>query len=90
VKYVTYSQPYVTLLSAKIFTFDHHHLMIENMLNTKEGNWNEQKRKHKLKFPDLTDRDLMYWDGKKDKMLEKLQVKLGKSKNEMYALIAAL
>ncbi len=60
------------------------------MSDTKEGNWNEQKRKLKKQFPDLTDRDLMYWDGKKDKMLEKLQVKLGKSRNELDAIIAAM
>jgi uncharacterized protein YjbJ (UPF0337 family) len=60
------------------------------MSDVKEGNWNVQKRKLKQQFPVLTDRDLMYWDGKKDKMLEKLQVKLGKSRNELNAIIAGI
>jgi uncharacterized protein YjbJ (UPF0337 family) len=60
------------------------------MSDIKEGNWNVQKRKLKQQFPVLTDRDLMYWDGKKDKMLEKLQVKLGKSRNELNAIIAGI
>ena len=60
------------------------------MSDIKEGNWNVQKRKLKQQFPVLTDRDLMYWDGKKDKMLEKLQVKLGKSRNELNAIVAGI
>ena len=60
------------------------------MSDIKEGNWNDQKRKLKQQFPILTDRDLMYWDGKKDVMLEKLQIKLGKSRDELNAIIATL
>jgi len=61
-------------------------------MNTTEvkGNWNEQKGKLKLKFGYLTDNDLMFEDGKKDVMLGKLQIKLGKTKDELHKIIAAL
>jgi uncharacterized protein YjbJ (UPF0337 family) len=61
-------------------------------MNTTEvkGNWNEQKGKLKKKFANLTDNDLMFAEGKKDEMLGKLQIKLGKTKEELHKLIAAL
>jgi uncharacterized protein YjbJ (UPF0337 family) len=61
-------------------------------MNTTElkGNWNEQKGKLKKKFASLTDNDLMYLDGKKEEMLGKLQVKLGKSKEELVKIIESL
>jgi uncharacterized protein YjbJ (UPF0337 family) len=55
-----------------------------------KGNWNEQKGKLKQRFAELTDNDLMYEEGKKDEMLGKLQIKLGKSKEEIQKIIAAL
>jgi uncharacterized protein YjbJ (UPF0337 family) len=55
-----------------------------------KGNWNEQKGKLKQKFAILTDNDLMFADGKKDEMLGKLQVTLGKSKEELLSIIASL
>lgn len=55
-----------------------------------KGNWNEQKGKLKQKFAMLTDNDLMYESGKKDEMFGKLQIKLGKTKEELEELIAAL
>lgn len=61
-------------------------------MNTKEikGNWNEQKGKLKQKFAILTDNDLMFEQGKKDEMLGKLQIKLGKTKEELQTIISAL
>ncbi len=58
-------------------------------MNTTElkGNWNEQKGKLKQKFAELTDNDLMFKEGKKDEMLGKLQIKLGKTKEELRKLI---
>jgi uncharacterized protein YjbJ (UPF0337 family) len=44
-----------------------------------KGDWNGQKGKLKQKFATLTDNDLLFADGKKDEMLGKLQVKLGKN-----------
>ena len=54
------------------------------------GNWIEQKGKLKQKFATLTDNDLLFAEGKKDEMLGRLQVKLGKTKEELHKLIAAL
>jgi uncharacterized protein YjbJ (UPF0337 family) len=61
-------------------------------MNTSElkGNWNEQKGKLKQKFAVLTDDDLMFADGKKDEMLGKLQIKLGRTKEELHKIIEAL
>lgn len=55
-----------------------------------KGNWNELKGKLKQKFADLTDDDLMYAEGKEDELLGKLQIKLGKSNEELRKLISEL
>lgn len=55
-----------------------------------KGNWGEQRSKLKLKFPTLTDGDLNFDSGKKNEMLSKLQVKLGKTQSELYTIIEAL
>ena len=55
-----------------------------------KGNWNEQKGKLKQKFATLTDNDLLFEKGKKEEMLGKLQVKLGKTKEELRKIIEAL
>ena len=61
-------------------------------MNTTElkGNWDEQKGKLKQKFAKLTDNDLLFVEGKKDEMLGKLQVTLGKSKEELHKIIESL
>jgi len=61
-------------------------------MNTTElkGNWNELKGKLKKKFAGLTDNDLMFAEGKMEEMFGKLQIKLGKSKEELDKIIAAL
>lgn len=61
-------------------------------MNTTElkGNWNEQKGKLKQKFAILTDNDLMFEEGKKDEMFGKIQVKLGKTKEELHKIIEGL
>ena len=55
-----------------------------------KGNWTEQIAKLKEKFSTLTDADLQYENGKKDEMMDKIQIKLGKTKDELAAIIAAL
>ena len=55
-----------------------------------EGNWHEQKGKLKKAFAILTDNDLMYEKGRKEEMLGKLQIKLGKTKEEMDKIISDL
>ncbi len=61
-------------------------------MNTTElkGDWEVQKGKLKQKFAKLTDNDLLFVDGKKDEMLGKLQITLGKSKEELQKLIEKL
>jgi uncharacterized protein YjbJ (UPF0337 family) len=61
-------------------------------MNTTEmkGNWDEQKGKLKQKFATLTDDDLLFAEGKKDEMMGKLQIKLGKSKEELHKVISGL
>jgi len=59
-----------------------------NKLEAK-GNWNEQKGKLKQKFAVLTDNDLMFEEGKKEEMMGKLQVTLGKTKEELDKIIGA-
>jgi uncharacterized protein YjbJ (UPF0337 family) len=61
-------------------------------MNTTEvkGNWNEQKGKLKQKFAALTDNDLLFDEGKQEEMFGKLQIKLGKTKEELHKIIAAL
>jgi uncharacterized protein YjbJ (UPF0337 family) len=61
-------------------------------MNTTEvrGNWNEQKGRLKQKFAVLTDNDLMFEEGKKEEMIGRLQIKLGKTKEELYKIIGAI
>lgn len=54
------------------------------------GNWEEQKSRLKKKFAVLTDNDLLFVKGKKAEMIEKLQLRLGKNKEELYKIIEAL
>jgi len=64
------------------------------MANTTElkvkGNWNEQKGKLIQKIAVLTNNGLMFEEGKKDEMLGKLQIKLGKSKEDLQKIMEAL
>ncbi|MBK6283595.1 MAG: CsbD family protein [Draconibacterium sp.] len=55
-----------------------------------KGNWNEQKGKLKQKFAVLTDNDLMYEEGKKEEMFGKLQIKLGKTREELHRIFDSL
>ncbi len=61
-------------------------------MNTTEllGNWNEQKGKLKQKFAQLTDDDLLFAKGLEDEMLGKIQIKLGKTKEEMHKILLEL
>ena len=61
-------------------------------MNTTElkGKWDEQKGKLKQKYATLTDNDLMFEEGKKDEMMGKLQIKLGKTKEELHKIISSI
>jgi uncharacterized protein YjbJ (UPF0337 family) len=55
-----------------------------------KGNWNETKGKLKQKFAELTDNDVLMEEGQQDEMLGRLQIKLGKSKEELHKIINEL
>ena len=55
-----------------------------------EGDWNETKGKLKQKFSTLAHNDLLIGESKQDEMLERLQVKLDKTKEEILKIIAQL
>lgn len=55
-----------------------------------KGNWNETKGKLKQKFAILTDNDLLLVEGKQEEMIGRLQVKLGKTRDDVNKIIADL
>lgn len=55
-----------------------------------KGNWNETKGKLKQQFAMLTDNDLLLVEGKQDEMIGRLQIKMGKTKEEIHKIIADL
>lgn len=61
-------------------------------MNTTEfnGNWEKQKAKLKQRFAMLTDNDLLLLEGKKEEMLGRIQIKLGKTKGELQRIISEL
>ena len=61
-------------------------------MNTTElkGNLDVQKGKLIQKFAILMDNDLMFEEGKKEEMLGKLEIKLGKTKEELHKIIETL
>ena len=62
------------------------------MKNSEElrKNWFETKEKLKKKFARLTDNDLLFVEGKQADVVKKLQLKLGKSKDEILQIISTL
>lgn len=61
-------------------------------MNTIEikGAWKKRKVELKQKFAFLTDNDLMFEDGEQEEMFKKLQIRLGKTKEELHKILAAL
>ena len=55
-----------------------------------QDSWEELKEKIKQKFAKISDKDLLYIDGKKEEMMDRLQIKLGKSKEELSVIIKNL
>lgn len=53
-------------------------------------NWSERKEKLRQKFAFLTDNDLILEDGKTEEMIRQLQIKLGKTKEELRRIISTL
>jgi hypothetical protein len=52
--------------------------------------WDEQKGKLKQKFVWLTDKDFLFEADKREEMLDRLQIKLGKTKEELHMIMATL
>lgn len=52
------------------------------------GNWKEIKAKLKQKFALLMAKDLLFVDGKKDDLFARLQIRLGKTKEEVQLLLS--
>ncbi len=52
--------------------------------------WKEQKAKLMAQYDNLNDSDLQFEDGKKDAMMERVQRKLGKTKEELSLIMANL
>ena len=77
------------ILSTNVSSFATTKSKVMNKTELK-GNWNEQKGKLKKKFGFLTDNDLMFEEGKEEEMYGKLQIKLGKTKEELHKLINGL
>jgi uncharacterized protein YjbJ (UPF0337 family) len=55
-----------------------------------KGDWAELKDRLKQKFTALTDDDVRLEEGRQDDLYARLQKKLGKTKEEIHQLIAAL
>jgi len=51
---------------------------------------NDTKEKLKLKYPNITDEDLLFREGKEKEMMEMLGYKIGKTKQELIEIIASL
>jgi uncharacterized protein YjbJ (UPF0337 family) len=62
---------------------------MENV-NEIKGSWNETKGILKQKFALLTNNDFFLVEGKQDEMLGRIQIKLGKTREEIQKLIAEL
>lgn len=61
-------------------------------MNTTEfnENWEDQKKVLKQKIATITDNDLIYFEEKKEELLGKLQIKLGKTKEEVQEVLKSL
>jgi len=70
----------------------YNYLLKSKGMNTTEAkeSWKEQKKKLKQKFALLNDHDLSMAEPEKEEQFRKLQIKLGKSKEELRKIIAAL
>jgi hypothetical protein len=55
-----------------------------------KGFWNEKKVKLREKFPEISEEDLQYSEGKEKVMLEMLRYKLGKTEQELLCIIVDL
>ena len=52
------------------------------------GSWDDVKGQLKQNYAELTEDDLTYTEGQEDELLGKLQIKLGKTKDEIVRLLS--
>lgn len=92
--YITIRNNCITYSSLKQLTFIvqkficHNHKKM-NREQLKEE-WRVQKSKLLKKFSVLTEEDLFFREGQKDEMLERLQLILGKNKEELIMVFDAI
>jgi hypothetical protein len=55
-----------------------------------DGFWNGKKGKLRDKFPIINEMDVSFNEGKEKEMMEMLEYKLGKTKEELRSIITAL
>ena len=66
-------------------------LEFENMTKIESnGGWEKSKDKLRLKFEALTNNDQMLLEGNKEEVIARLQLKLGKTKEELQIIISRL
>ncbi len=53
-----------------------------------EGSWEKQKGELKQRFATLTENDLLFAKGKKEEMIGRLQIKLGKTKEQLHKILS--
>jgi hypothetical protein len=75
------AQPFYTLQVQTIHIMDNQAL---------KDNWPAIKHKMQQQYPSLTEDDLVYEIGKEGELLERLQQKLGKNKQEMDKWLSLL
>ena len=68
----------------------HHYYLRMKKAAPFSGNWNETKDKLKKKFAMLSDSDVLLGEGKQDELLGRLQIRLGKTREEIVELIEGL
>lgn len=52
------------------------------------NNWNEQSKELKTKFSQLTDSDLKFETGKENELLQRIETRLNKNREEVIKLIS--
>lgn len=52
-----------------------------------KGNWNEIKKNLKKQYPNLSDSDLTFKEGKETELVDHLQKKLGKKRDEVVNIV---
>jgi uncharacterized protein YjbJ (UPF0337 family) len=73
-------------------TFLTNYLIKNTMSNLSgiKGNWKEIKGKLKQKFALLTEDDLLLVEGKNEELMGRIQVRLGKTREEVRRIIAEI